>query len=107
MTRRDGLLPDVQHLSPRRVDTPVSRAQQQIDLEVYEHSLVAWGETTKEQIDTLALAEAVRFAAEEEMTTYDELMLKAGNSRVKQELAIRKINMLSNIDNSRLQRRFG
>jgi hypothetical protein len=60
----------------------------------------------KDQIDSMALGEAVRTSAEEEMDTYDEMMLIAGDSDVKRTLAMRKIAIMSNTNNARLRRRF-
>jgi hypothetical protein len=59
-----------------------------------------------DQIDTAALGEAIRASAEEEMDTYDEMMLIAGDSRVKQQIVMRKLAIMSNTDNARLRRRF-
>ena len=43
---------------------------------------------------------------EEEMDTYDELMLIDGDSEVKKTLVMRKLSIMSNTNNARLRRHF-
>lgn len=102
----DDRLPAV----PRNLSTSASRraqrAQERAELELHEYGLRAWTVSMMEQIDTLTLGEAIRTSAEEEMDTYDELALQAGDSRVKQRIVMSKLTIFSNTNNARLRRRF-
>jgi polyphosphate kinase len=105
MSTGDGFLPDI----PRRSSMPdkrATRAQQRADLDVFEHGLKSWATSMKDQIDSMALGEAIRTSTEEEMDTYDELMLIAGDSEVKKTLVMRKLSIMSNTNNARLRRHF-
>lgn len=106
MPSPDDRLPAV----PRNVTTSASRraqrAQERAELELHEYGLRAWTVSMMEQIDTLTLGEAIRTSAEEEMDTYDDLAQQAGDSRVKQQIVMRKIAIMSNANNARLRRRF-
>lgn len=106
MPNPDDRLPAI----PARLSTSASRraqrAQERSELQLHEYGLRAWEVSMMEQIDTMALGEAIRTSAEEEMDTYDELALLAGDSRVKQQMVMRKIAIFSNTNNTRLRRRF-
>ena len=106
MSTPDGFLPAIPNLVSPSVARRAQRAQERAELELYEYGLRAWADSMKEQIDTMALGEAVRTAATEEMDTYDEMMLQAGDSRVKQEIVLRKLAIMSNTNNARLRHRF-
>ncbi len=102
---RRKYLPDLTPF-PATPDAPTSNIQRNADIEVYQHGIRAWVDTVKEQIDATAVNEAATAAGEEEMRTYDTLMSAAGDSAVKQELAARLLNVVSDIDCARLSRRF-
>jgi len=105
MSTGDGFLPDIPHPSSTP-DKRSTRAQQRADHAVFEHGLKSWANSMKDQIDSMALAEAIRTSTEEEMDTYDEMMLIAGDSEVKKTLVMRKLSIMSNTNNARLRRRF-
>jgi hypothetical protein len=106
MANHDGYLPAV----PSRISPAASRrtqrAHERAEIELHSYAIQAWTTSMMDQIDTAALGEAIRASAEEEMDTYDEMMLIAGDSRVKQQIVMRKLAIMSNTDNARLRRRF-
>ena len=106
MANRDGHLPAVHNPVAPAVARRAQHAQERAELELYGYSVRAWTVSMMDQIDTAALGEAIRASAEEEMDTYDEMMLIAGDSHVKQQIVLRKLAIMTNADNARLRRRF-
>ena len=104
-----SMLPDVTRrdsLSPRQLQR-AARAQQNTELETFQHSLAARFRAECDRIDTYAVADALRTALDEEIDLLAYGMRRAAGSAAKAELVARKAEMLSTINNSRIARRFG
>lgn len=61
----------------------------------------------KARVDTRAVAAVVTTSLEEEFITYDYGMFLANGSAGKQELLARKLEMMSQLNNQLILRRFG
>lgn len=81
--------------------------ERRADGEVLRYALRAWVVTQKDQIDSQTLRDAVEAAFDEEIDFYDHGMARANGSMTKQELLARKLEILSQLDNRRISRRFG
>jgi hypothetical protein len=103
-------LPDVRtdddSLSPRQAARAIRIARSN-ELRVFQHAVRARARAEMDQADGQAMADAMRGAMDEEMDLLDYGLRRAAGSPAKAELVARKVEMLSNANNRRLQRRFG
>jgi hypothetical protein len=83
------------------------RAQLSTELAVFRHGLRAQAEAEMDRQDTQAVADASRTALDEELGLLRDGLAQAGQSAAAIELVARKVELLSNIDNRRIARRFG
>lgn len=84
-----------------------SRRVRRKQLAVLNHSLDAQALADIDRQDTQAIADASRTALDEELTLLREGLAQAGQSAAAIELVARKVELLANIDNRRIARRFG
>ncbi|CAG4927299.1 unnamed protein product [Acidithrix sp. C25] len=63
--------------------------------------------TELDRQDSQAIADVMTTATEEELRFLDYGLALSGNSVAKTELVARKVNLMSNINNQRIARRFG
>jgi hypothetical protein len=84
-----------------------SRIQHRAELEVYGHGLVAAVNAECELQDARALADVIRTSLDEELDLLEWGLHRANGSIAKTELVARKLNMLSTINDRRINRRFG
>lgn len=92
---------------PSRQLTRAVRAQEQAELTIYEHQLVARREAECDRIDSQAVADAARGSMECEFDLLTWGLEKAGNSPAMKELVARHVSQLSENNLRRLARRFG
>lgn len=97
---------DSTELSPRQTQA-AGRAQQRTELELFRHGLRARLKSECDQLDSMAVADAMRTALDEELTLLDYGLSRCNGSAAKAELVARKVEMLSASNNSRIHRRFG
>jgi hypothetical protein len=93
-------------MSPRQA-AQANRSQRRAEMAVYNHGLEVAVATEIDRIDSYAIADVITTATEEELRFLDYGMAMAGNSAAKAELVARKLNLLSNLNNARIARRFG
>lgn len=91
--------------SPRSV-VRATRATERTELAIYEAELQARFKAEVDQIDSRAIADAVKGALDEEMRVLDEALEQAGDSLAKRELVSRMVAIQSRIDSQRITRRF-
>jgi len=84
-----------------------NRAQRRAELAVYHHGLEMAVATELDRQDSQAIADVITTATEEELRFLDYGLAMANGSTAKVELVARKSNLLSNINNRRIARRFG
>jgi hypothetical protein len=84
-----------------------NRAYRRAAVQVFNHDLQVTVDTEIDRIDSQAIADVIRTATEEELLFLDYGLAMAGNSAAKTELVARKVELLSNINNRRITRRFG
>jgi hypothetical protein len=82
-------------------------AQEQTELAVYEHHLIARYLAEVEKIDAEALADVVKSALDVELGVLDYGLEQTAGSPAKAELVSRLVSMQSKIDSARIARRFG
>lgn len=92
-------------VAPARPWPPVATRRAERGLERY--ALRQTVAVEKARIDTRAVAAVVTTSMEEEFLTYDYGMFLANGSAAKQELLARKLEMLSQLNNQLILRRFG
>jgi hypothetical protein len=92
--------------TPRHRDRAV-RLQQKTELSIHQHGMAARFRAEVDRLDSQALSDALRVSLDEEVTLLDYGLSRAGQSAAKVELVTRKVEMLSTINNRRIQRRFG
>jgi|ERR1039458_4967950 hypothetical protein len=105
-----SLLPDVipnGDLLPPRQLAQALRAQHRAELTVFRHGLAARVQAECDRIDSQAAGDALRTALDEEVDLLDYGLRRANGSLAKAELVARKVEMLANINNRRISRRFG
>jgi hypothetical protein len=83
------------------------RSQRRAELRLFDHSLGARFNAEADRIDSQAVADALAASLDEEMALLDYGVRRAGNSAAKAELVARKVELLANINNRRINRRFG
>ncbi len=83
------------------------RAQLSTDLAVFRHGLQAQAEAEMDRQDSQATEDALRAALEGEMRLLREGLAEAGQSAAAIELVALKVELLTNLDNRRIARRFG
>ena len=83
-----------------------TRAQEQTELQIFKNGLATRFQAECERQDAQALADVVRCAMDEEMTTLDYGLERAGGSQAKAELVSRLVSIQSRIDAQRITRRF-
>ena len=105
-----SLLPDIipsqEVLAPRQM-VQAERAHGRAMLRVFRHALDARVLAECDQLDTQATADALRTALSEEINLLEYGLRRANGSMAKIELTARKVEMLEQIDNRRISRRFG
>src|SRR4051812_6710025 len=79
-----------------------TRATERTELAIYEAELQARFKSEVDQIDSRAIADAVKGALDEEMRVLDETLDLAGNSLAKKELVARMVAIQSRIDGNRI-----
>ncbi|WP_201733685.1 hypothetical protein [Acidithrix sp. C25] len=84
-----------------------TRAQYRAEVTVFRHSLETAVMTELDRQDSQAIADVMTTATEEELRFLDYGLALSGNSVAKTELVARKVNLMSNINNQRIARRFG
>jgi len=82
------------------------RAHQQAMLEVFRYELARYVVSQKDQIDTLALGDALRCAYNEEVAFLEDGLDRANGSQAKLEILVAKVAMFSRKNNARIERRF-
>jgi hypothetical protein len=92
--------------SPRQVDQAV-RALRNTELAIFRHGLTARYQAEADRLDAQAGAEALQASLAEELNLLDYGLRRAGGSAAKAELVARKVELLSSINNRRINRRFG
>jgi phage FluMu protein gp41 len=90
-----------------RQATKAKRAQAGAELELFRYGLRARTRSEKDQLDSQAAADALGVALDEELRLLREGLAQAGQSAAGVELVARKVELLANIDNRRIARRFG
>jgi hypothetical protein len=85
----------------------VGRVQRKAELTVLRHGLQAAVATEIDRLDSHAIADVITTATEEELRFLDYGLALADGSAAKAELVVRKVQLLSQINNSRIARRFG
>jgi hypothetical protein len=90
-------------LTSRRAITRVRRTQ----LAVFNHGLEAQALAEMDRQDTEAVGDASRASLDEELDLLHKGLAQAGQSAAAIELVARKVELLANIDNRRIARRFG
>lgn len=83
------------------------RSQLSTELAVFRHGLQAQAQAEMDRQDTQAVADASRTSLDEELALLRDGLAQAGLSAAAIELAARKVEMLANINNRRIARRFG
>lgn len=99
-------LDDDTGLSSRQL-TQARRAQASSGLEVFRYGLGARARAEIDRIDSHAVADATRAALNEELDLVDYGLCRAGQSAAKAELVARHVQRLSQINDRRLNQRFG
>jgi len=92
-------------LSPLQ-QSRVVRATRRAQVEVYEHTLRAAAAAEMDQADTQALADAITYAAEEEIRFLDYGLARAAGNPAAAEIVAQKLALLSATNNTRIGRRF-
>jgi hypothetical protein len=83
------------------------KTQLSTELAVFRHGLQAQALAEMDRQDTQAVADASRTALDEELALLRDGLAQAGQSAAAIELVARKVELLANIDNRRIARRFG
>lgn len=83
-----------------------TRAHQQSVLELFRYELDTYVQSQKDQIDTLALADALRCAFNEEVAFLEDGLDRANGSQAKLEILVAKVALFSRKNNARIERRF-
>ena len=91
---------------PPEMSSKAFRAQQRAKLDVFNYELAQYVRSQKDQIDTLALGDALRCSLREEMDFLDEGLDRAHGSRAKLEILAPKLALFSRKNNTRIDRRF-
>jgi hypothetical protein len=86
---------------------PAARAQRRAELDVFRHGLRAAARAECDRQDGQAASDAIRASLDEELDLLEWGVHRANGSAAKTELVARKVNMLSQINDRRLTRRFG
>lgn len=84
-----------------------TRAQERTELAVFEHGLESRFLAEIDRLDSQAIADVVREAIEQELSTLSYGLELAQGSAAKAELVSRLVNLQSAVDNRRIARRFG
>ena len=92
---------------PSRQLVRAVRAQEQAELAIYEHHLIARRESECDRIDSQAAGDAAHGALECEFDLFTWGLEKAGNSAAMKEMVARHVAQFSNNNLRRLARRFG
>jgi hypothetical protein len=74
---------------------------------VYSHGLAVAVATEIDRQDSFAIGDVLTTALEEEIRLLDHGLALAGNSAAKLELVARKVNLASQLNDSRINRHFG
>ena len=90
--------------SPRSL--PATRARRRYELDTYRHGLRARALAECDRQDSEAAADAIGTALTVELDLLDWGLAQTNGSTAKVELVARKVQMLSQINNHRIQRRF-
>jgi hypothetical protein len=85
----------------------LQRAEDRTELAVYLHGLEASRISQCDQIDSMALADAITTSTEEELRFIDHGRRLAGDDPAKLAVVASKAEILTNLDNRRIVRRFG
>ena len=83
-----------------------ARAQRRTELAIFRHALDAQYRAEVDRLDTQAAADSIRASLDEELDLLSYGLHRAGSSAAGAELVSRKVEMLSNINNRRINRRF-
>jgi len=100
------LVPFSNGLSPRQA-IQVGRGRRKAALTLSKHGLKTALAVEIERLDTQAVADVVIAATEEELRVLDFGLSLANGSAAKAELVARKAQLLSDLNNWRIARRFG
>ena len=84
-----------------------NRSQRRAEVEVFRHGLAMAVATELDRQDSQAIGDVITTAAEEELRFLDFGMAMAAGSSAKAEMVARKANLMSNLNNQRIARRFG
>lgn len=90
-----------------RAVAKAGRLQERTELEIFQHELDARFKTECDRIDSQAVADVLQTALEEEFRLIDVGLAAANGSPAKAELLARKVELLANVNNRRIARRFG
>jgi hypothetical protein len=104
-------LPDIRNeadleLAPKLLHR-AARDTRRAELELYRYQLNAAVRREKDIIDTEVLEDVFTAATDSELKFMSEFRAKAGNSAAAIEVVARKMQMLDDITNRRIMRRFG
>jgi hypothetical protein len=95
-----------EYRSPSEVNPKALRAHTRAKLEVFYHDLAQHVRSQKDQIDTMALGDALRCSLREEMDLLDEGLDLANGSQAKLEILAPKLALFARKNNARIDRRF-
>lgn len=98
-------LPDARGYS--RQLARATKAQEQTELAIFQHSLESRYLAEIDAIDSQAIADVAKTALEEELSVLDWGLEQAAGSAAKAELVSRLVSLQSKIDAGRIARRFG
>jgi hypothetical protein len=84
-----------------------SRTLAKANMRLFCHGLEAQAQAEEYRQDTQAVSDALRYSLDEEIALLRDGLALAGQSAAAIELVARKVELLSNIDNRRISRRWG
>jgi hypothetical protein len=91
---------------PVRGSRHLARLQDRAEMDTYRHGLEAAMKAEFDRQDGQAVSDAIRSSLDEELDLLEWGLHRAEGSTAKIELVARKVNMLSQLNDRRLTRRF-
>ena len=83
------------------------RALAATELAIFKHALTTRYQAETDRLDSQAVADALAGSLDVELDLLDHGLQRAGGSQARVEIVARKVELLNNINNRRIARRFG
>jgi hypothetical protein len=89
-----------------RTQEKAARAHERNELEIFRYALRSHYRAEVDRLDAEATADALQGSLDTEFRLLDYGLARAGGSNIKTELVLRKVEMLSSINERRIRRDF-